>query len=130
MSYNNIIWTLGRTGRLDAAELVFTELCAHKYLRPNVYTYGALLYGLARGKLYQEALYYLEDMQRRGVPANHVVLSSAMEACASAGKYEEALRVLDRAKAMSLKPDVTMVNIAIKACAQAGAMAEATQLAE
>jgi leucine-rich PPR motif-containing protein len=129
MSFNNIIWCAGNSGRIDLAKKLFTDLSKTK-LRPNVYSYGALMHGFAKTKSYKQSLLYLDRMVAEGVMPNQIVFTSAMEACAEAGQYKEALGVMERIVEMGLKPDRTMVNTAIKACSLAGAMDEAEVLAQ
>jgi pentatricopeptide repeat protein len=128
MSYNNIIWSAGNVGKLDIAQSLYSQLKAHKTLKPNVYTYGSLMHGCAKTKEYQRALNLLDEMDQLQISPNQIVFTSAMEACAD--KYKEALSVMDRMKRSGMKSDLTMVNSAIKACCLAGAMDEAESLAE
>lgn len=128
MSYNNIIWTLGNAGQLDAAKRIFNKL-AETSLKPNVYTYGSLMHGCAKSKAHRHALHLLDRMKEEKITPNQVVFTSAMEACAEAGQYKEAIAVMDRMESIGMKPDITMVNAGIKACSLAGAMEEADALA-
>jgi Pentatricopeptide repeat domain len=59
MTYNNIIWCVGNAGRFDISKSFFHELVARPDLKPNVYTYGALMHACAKIKGYKQALLYL-----------------------------------------------------------------------
>lgn len=59
MTYNNIIWCVGNAGRFDISKQFFSELVARPDLKPNVYTYGALMHACAKIKGYKQALLYL-----------------------------------------------------------------------
>ena len=128
-SYNTIIWSAGNSARQQEAEYLFNELSNHKKLRPNIYSYGALMHGFAKSKSYKRALFHLDDMTRRGIQPNQVVVSSAMEACAAAGQYKAALEIMQNMSRTGVQPDITMLNTAIKACTHAGAMGEAENVA-
>jgi leucine-rich PPR motif-containing protein len=130
MSYNNIIWCAGNAGRIDLAKNLFQEMLKKTDLKPNIYTYGALMHGFAKTKSYRQALAYLDRMTAEGIIPNQIVFTSAMEACAEAGKYKEALAVMNKIHALGLKPDVTMINSAVKACCLAGAMDQADEIVE
>lgn len=134
MSYNNIIWSAGNVANIDLAIDLFNTLVNESFrknsLRPNVYTYGSLMHGCAKGKDYKKALYYLDNMLSKGINPNLVVYTSAIEACSEAGKYQEALRIIERMKPLGLKPDVTLINAAIKGCCISGAIDEAEALAD
>lgn len=130
MSYNNIIWCTGNARRTEISRKIYNDLLTKTNLKPNVYTYGALMHGFAKTKNYKLALQTLDEMTKRGVRSNQIVISSAMEACAESGQHKEALSLLDRIETLGLKPDITMINTAIKACSIAGAMDEAEALAQ
>jgi pentatricopeptide repeat protein len=129
MSFNNIIWCAGNFKRLDDAIGLLDELKLAK-LRPNIYTYGALMHGCAKTQNYKQALAWLEQMEKERIRPNNVVYTSAMEACAESGQYKEALKVMEAMKRAGIRPDLTMINAAIKACCLSGAMEEAEELAE
>jgi pentatricopeptide repeat protein len=137
MSYNNIIWSAGHLRRVDLAKKLFASLTSTvakssdslvTHLRPNIYTYGALMHAFAKAKDYKQALACLGKMKSAGITPNHVVFTSAMEACAEAGMYKEALQVMDEIREVGLRPDLTMINTAVKACCLAGALEEAEAL--
>lgn len=130
MSFNNIIWSAGHAGKMELAKDLFTKLTTTTKLRPNVYTYGALMHACAKSRDFKKALGYLDLMQKQGITPNLVVFTSVIEACSEAGKYKEALGVMDRMKSLGMKPDLTMINAAIKACSVSGAMDEAELLVE
>lgn len=129
MSYNNIIWCAGNQGRVELAKDLFTQLTTKTTLKPNVYTFGALMHSCARSRDFQRALVYLDLMDKLKIRPNLIVFTSAIEACSEAGKYKEALKIMGRMKALGMKPDLTMINAAIKACSLAGAIDEAEVLA-
>lgn len=82
MSYNNVIWCVGNAGRFEISKQFFQELTARTDLKPNVYTYGALMHACAKIKGYKQALIYLDRMIEQGITPNQIVFTSAMEACA------------------------------------------------
>lgn len=130
VSFNNLIWSVGHAGRVDIARTFFNKMVKETKLRPNVYSYGALMHAYARTKGYKQALALLYKMREDGVIPNMVVFTSAMEACAAAGQFREALTVMQQVHEVGLRPDITMTNTAIKACSLAGAMKEAEELAQ
>lgn len=131
MSYNNLIWAAGHVRREDVANEYFQIMQNPPLnLKPNVYTYSALMHGHARSGNYHSAIFLLNRMTREEIKPNMVVFSSAIEACAEAVQYEEALAILERVKESGLRPDVAMINNVIKACSYAGVMDKAEELAQ
>lgn len=61
MSFNNVIWCVGNAGRFEVSKQFFSELLLRTDLKPNVYTYGALMHACAKIKGYKQALIYLGD---------------------------------------------------------------------
>jgi pentatricopeptide repeat protein len=62
----------GNSGRIDLAKKLFTDLSKSTKLRPNVYSYGALMHGFAKTKSYKQSLLYLDRMVADGVMPNQV----------------------------------------------------------
>ena len=130
MSYNNIRWGAGNSGRLEISKKYYAELNKTK-LKPNIYTYGALIHACAKSRNYKQALHYLSTIEEKNILPNLIVFTSTMEACAECGQYQEALSIMRRMEKYDhIRPDLTMMNAAIKACCLGGAMDTAEELAE
>ena len=72
MSYNNIIWSVGHLGRVDQAKKLFASIPKATSLKPNIYTFGALMHAFARSKDYKQALTLLDTMTQQGITPNQV----------------------------------------------------------
>ncbi len=76
MSYNNIIWCCGNARRVEIAKKYFAKLVNNSNLRPNVYSYGALMHAYAKAKRAAQALSLLDEMKLKDILPNHVVFTS------------------------------------------------------
>jgi len=88
MSFNNVIWCAGHSGKLELSKKLFKEMLATTKLKPNVYTYGSLIHACAKAKNYKQALLYLDHMYEYNIVPYQIVFTSAMEACAESGQYQ------------------------------------------
>lgn len=109
-----------RPTRIDQAFQILQNGVDQKQLKPNVFTFGALMSACARARRADRALQLLASMQNDyGVQPNAVVYSTAISACARADPPQpnQALQLLEQApREMS----VIGYNAALSACAMAG----------
>jgi len=113
-----------RPTRLEQALNLFRDGVENHSLKPNVFTFGALMNACNRDRNSSEALKVLKMMKEEyGVMPNAVVYSSAISACARShpAKSDQARRLLKEAVEENEIPmNVVGFNAAISACAQAG----------
>lgn len=91
-------------------------------LRPNVYTFGALMNAISRAGQVDTAVKLLESMEKEsGVSPNAVVYQSAVTAAANAepARPDVALQLLERARAANVPLTVIGYNAAITAASRA-----------
>ncbi|CAB9499881.1 Pentatricopeptide repeat-containing protein [Seminavis robusta] len=121
-----------RPTRLDKAFQILQE--QETRLRPNVFTFGALMSACARARKGDKARALLKSMQEKyGVIPNAVVYSTAIAAVArnDPPQPQVALALLKEAtEKHNLIMNIVGYNAAISACARAGDWKRATALLE
>ena len=114
-----------RTTQLQTALKIFNEGTKEPFnLRPNVFTFGALLSTCARARDASRALKILDIMESKyEVHPNVVVYGSAMSACERSNpvRHTKALELLQRAiDDETITTSTILFNTAMSACARAG----------
>ena len=113
-----------RPTRLTTAVKIFNEGTVEHKLKPNVFSFGALMSTCARARNVSKALKLLSIMEEKyGVKPNAVIYGTAISACerSSPVRYSTALNLLDEAcnnPTIALSP--ILFNTAMSACARAG----------
>lgn len=109
-----------QAGRPDKAQAIFRRLPAAR-LRPNGYSYLALMTAFARAGLSEQALALLTAAEQQGGSALTLRLfNSAIHACGQSGNHLEALAVLARAQEAGFEPSTITLHTMMTVCATAG----------
>ena len=111
--YTSVLNACAKGSAFSMALSLFSELLEAQ-TEPDVITYSCVL--AACGNLWQDALFLLEDMNRRQVQANVAPLNSAILCCGRAAKWMQALKLLGDFELNGFQPDVISYTSAIQAC--------------
>ncbi|KAK9809969.1 hypothetical protein WJX72_002793 [[Myrmecia] bisecta] len=136
--YNTLISMHARRRDPNAA-LEAAKQLRDANLRPDLYTYGALLNACAKAQhppydlppefaRRAQALY--EEMIAAGICPNQIVIHSLMDCQAKAGLVDEAFASFKLLHQHGLRPDTTSYNILVSACARAGLPFRAQEVVE
>ncbi|CAN0447990.1 unnamed protein product, partial [Hapterophycus canaliculatus] len=85
-----------RANKTQVALRLLGDMSARSGLSPDLYSYAAVLSGLARARNPARAVALLGEMRAAGVEPDLVCLAATMEACKSKGAVEEAAVVLEQ----------------------------------
>lgn len=94
VSYNAAITACARGNKMPKALQVLSQMYPRSGIKPDLYSYGSVLSGLAKARNPQRAIRLLDEMRAAEVEPDLVCLMSAMGACESKGASQEAATVL------------------------------------
>jgi len=118
--YQTVLVAFAKAGEFDHMNSLLTRM-RRRGIRPNVYTYNALLKICAQEKTarWKEALSLLSQCQREpGVNPDLVTFTTTMKACARARKTDKAMEIFRVVKDLGVKMDVYCYTTAMDACAK------------
>ncbi|PIA31582.1 hypothetical protein AQUCO_04900108v1 [Aquilegia coerulea] len=87
--YNIMFWILGKARRWDHVENLWSEMQA-KGIAPTNITYGTLIDVYAKGGLKEEALLWLERMNKQGMEPDEVTMGIVIQTYKKSGEFEKA----------------------------------------
>ncbi|KAJ7560973.1 hypothetical protein O6H91_03G008200 [Diphasiastrum complanatum] len=124
-----IISTLGRLGKVNAAEEIFEKVQAAGF-RDNVYVYSAMISVYGRSGRCEKALHVFCSMKKKGCKPNLITYNSVIDACGKGGFNftRKALEIFEEMLRQSVEPDRITFNSLIAACSRWGLWMEAQSL--
>eukprot|EP00850_Spirogloea_muscicola_P022698 SM000307S11695 [mRNA] locus=s307:21016:26353:- [translate_table: standard] len=127
---STMISTLGRLGRVEAAQAVF-EQAQEAGMRGNVYAYSALLSAYGRSGRCREALDLFKKMKVDGCQPNLITYNTVIDACSKGGTpYARARELFEEMQKEGVQPDRITYNSLMAVCSRAGQWEEAGRLFE
>mmetsp|Transcript_18749 Transcript_18749/g.45208 ORF Transcript_18749/g.45208 Transcript_18749/m.45208 type:complete len:358 (-) Transcript_18749:33-1106(-) len=100
-------------GRNVGAAVELFKTTEPESFQPTIRAYMALLTGLAREGAWQQTLFLISEMPRRGARADTLLLNKALSTCVKAGRVEEAHSLLETMQRRR-EADVVSVNTVAK----------------
>ncbi|XP_043690887.1 pentatricopeptide repeat-containing protein At3g23020-like [Telopea speciosissima] len=87
--YNIMFWILGKARRWNQIESLWDEMETRKVIPTNS-TYGTLIDVYSKGGLKEEALLWLEMMNKQGMEPDEVTMGIVVQTYKKAGEFEKA----------------------------------------
>lgn len=100
-------------GRNVGAAVELFKTTEPEFFQPTIRAYMALLTGLSREGAWQQTLFIISEMPRRGVVADTLLLNKALSTCVKAGRVEEAHNLLESMQRRK-EADVVSMNTVAK----------------
>ncbi|KAJ0754416.1 putative tetratricopeptide-like helical domain superfamily [Helianthus annuus] len=111
----------GKCGALNMASLVFDKM-----VDCNVWTWSAMIQGLAQHGLARHAIALFEKMKDASIQPNHVTFLGVICACSHAGYVEDGYRFFEEMKNVyGIKPRLTHYGAMVDVLGRAGHLTEA-----
>ncbi|RVW98610.1 Pentatricopeptide repeat-containing protein, mitochondrial [Vitis vinifera] len=118
-TYELMIPSLAKSGRLDAAFKLFQEM-KEKNLRPSFLVFASLVDSMGKaGRLDTSMKVYME-MQGFGLRPSATMYVSLIESFVKAGKLETALRIWDEMKKAGFRPNYGLYTMVVESHAKSG----------
>uniref|UniRef100_A0A0C3THG8 Pentacotripeptide-repeat region of PRORP domain-containing protein n=1 Tax=Guillardia theta (strain CCMP2712) TaxID=905079 RepID=A0A0C3THG8_GUITC len=96
-------------------------------LKPDKYTYNAVIGSCAKGGLYEQAVRLIRDMQNEGIEPDEVTYNAVIGSFAKVFIVRETLPHVECRAGKGLQPDVLTYNALITALANGGETDRALQ---
>ncbi|KAG6646759.1 pentatricopeptide repeat-containing protein At5g66520-like [Carya illinoinensis] len=113
-----------KCGRLDMAWDVF-----EKMTEKEVYTWNAMIGGLAMHGRAEDAIGLFSKMQREKLKPNEITFVGVLNACAHSGMVDEGLAILDSMKNVyGIEPEMEHYGCVVDLLGRAGLLEEAEEL--
>lgn len=113
-----------KCGRLDMAWEVF-----EKMIEKEVYTWNAMIGGLAMHGRAEDAIGLFSKMQREKLKPNEITFVGVLNACAHSGMVDEGLAILDSMKNVyGIEPEMEHYGCVVDLLGRAGLLKEAEEL--
>lgn len=126
MAYTSLIQMAGKMRQVQKAVAIFEAMTDSKHaVKPNMYSYTALISALARVGDWELAEKYFSEMTRRAetdpsVAPNCVTFSSMISVYEKAGKFDAAIQLYERQIEAKIQPDLITYVSVLGACKGAG----------
>ncbi len=129
--YQTVLISMAKSNQYQYVNYLLTKM-RRRGIRPNVYTYNALLKICADDTIprWKEGLSILSQCQREpGVAPDLISYTTAMKVCARGRQTDKAMELFAAVKDMGeLEPDVYFYTTAMDACAKGGKWRRALSL--
>lgn len=120
--FNNIIDLCAKQGKISMAmELI--KIMESLSIELDIKTYGSILNACANSQnnstmipYYSQAIKLIQAMLQKNITPDTICFSSAILACARAGKMKESLSLLELMKRFHIKLDTIVYNTVISGC--------------
>eukprot|EP00931_Biecheleriopsis_adriatica_P075602 TRINITY_DN49425_c0_g1_i1.p1 TRINITY_DN49425_c0_g1~~TRINITY_DN49425_c0_g1_i1.p1 ORF type:complete len:897 (-),score=164.31 TRINITY_DN49425_c0_g1_i1:53-2743(-) len=116
ISYNTALWACSKSQRWEWGLFLLRETWLSG-VPATLVTYNAAI-SACRSKQWETALWLLEDSIGNELMPNRPTYTTAIRACAQAGKWEHSLRLFNDMASRWTPPDVVAYNAAITSCAR------------
>lgn len=136
-AFTKLITLCGRTGDAAKAQEVFEamKLFDSKNVKPNAYSYSALIFALGNGGMWEEALAAFEEMKLAAktdpqCQPSLISYSSAISACEKGHRADLAIDLYHAMVGEGIRPDRVVFLSLLEACIQEGDWSNATSMLE
>ncbi|KAI9126703.1 hypothetical protein K1719_002299 [Acacia pycnantha] len=126
-TYNILIASFGRSGRVDDAIKIFEELEASSF-KPDVISYNCLINCLGKNGDLDEAHMRFKEMLEKGLNPDVVTYSTLIECFGKTDKVAMACSLFDEMLAKGCSPNIVTYNILLDCLERCGRTAEAVEL--
>lgn len=135
MAYTSLMQIAGKSKQTDKAVAIFEAMKEIGSLKPNTFSYTALISALARVGDWQRAGKYFKEMKEvaeteSGVSPNRVTFSSMISVYDKANKFDMAMKTYKEQLDSNIQPDLITYASILTACQRAGSMKDAVQILE
>ena len=126
MAYTSLIQMAGKMRQVQKAVAIFEAMTDSKHaVKPNMYSYTALISALARVGDWKLAEKYFSEMSTRAetdpsVAPNRVTFSSMISVYEKAGMFDSAIQVYERQIEAKIRPDLITYMAVLGACKASG----------
>ena len=126
MAYTSLIQMAGKMRQVQKAVAIFEAMNGSKHaVKPNMYSYTALISALARVGDWKLAEKYFSEMTARAetdpsVAPNCVTFSSMISVYEKAGKFDLAIQLYERQIKAKIQPDLITYMSVLGACKGSG----------
>ncbi|KAF3949872.1 hypothetical protein CMV_024308 [Castanea mollissima] len=126
-TYNILISSFGRAGKVDEAIKIFEEL-ENSNCKADIVSYNSLINCLGKNGDLDEAHMRFKEMQEKGFTPDVVTYSTLIECFGKTDKVEMACRLFDEMLAEGCYPNIVTYNILLDCLERCGRTAEAVDL--
>ncbi|EPS63181.1 hypothetical protein M569_11602, partial [Genlisea aurea] len=126
-SYDMMIPSLAKSGRLEASVKLFSEMKERGY-RPTPVIFAALIDTMGKAGRLDTAMKLYMEMQGFGLRASGATLVSLIESYVKSGKLEAALRLWDDMKKAGFRPNYGLYTLIVEGHAKSGKLEIAMSL--
>ena len=135
MAYTSLMQMAGKSKQTDKAIAIFESMKKIGSLRPNTFSYTALISALARVGDWQRAEEYFKEMKQvaeteSGVSPNRVTFSSMISVYDKANKFDMAMKTYKEQLDSNIQPDLITYASILTACQRAGSLKDAVKILE
>ena len=128
-AFTTLIQMVGKYKQTGKAIAIFEAMGSTDAVKPNTYTYTALISALARTGEWELAEQYFDEMKRKcteekdaSVAPNRVTFSSMISAYEKANKFDKALQIFQEQIGSGIEPDYISFSSVLNACLKGGDM--------
>jgi len=128
-AFTSLIQMAGKYKQTDKAIAIFEAMHSTHAVKPNTYTYTALISSLARTGEWALAEQYFDEMKKKyaeekdeSVAPNRVTFSSMISAYEKANKFDKALQIFQEQIESGIEPDYISFSSVLNACLKGGDM--------
>lgn len=135
MAFTSLMQIAGKSKQTDKAVAIFEAMKDIGIMKPNTFSYTALISALARVGDWQRAEVYFQEMKQIArtdttVSPNRVTFSSMISVYDKANKFDMAMKTYKEQLDSNIQPDLITYASILTACQRAGSLKNAVVIVE
>lgn len=135
MAFTSLMQIAGKSKQTDKAVAIFEAMKEIGTMKPNTFSYTALISALARVGDWERAEMYFQEMKKIArtdttVSPNRVTFSSMISVYDKANKFDMAMKTYKEQLDSNIQPDLITYASILTACQRAGSLKNAVEIVE
>lgn len=135
MAFTSLMQIAGKSKQTDKAVAIFEAMKEIGTMKPNTFSYTALISALARVGDWQRAEVYFQEMKQIArtdttVSPNRVTFSSMISVYDKANKFDMAMKTYKEQLDSNIQPDLITYASILTACQRAGSLKNAVEIVD